>query len=238
MNYAAIYAITCEANGKQYVGSAVKVRSRWASHRCWLRAGTHPNKHLQHAWNKYGEASFTFRVLECVMDPARLIEAEREWITALDTVVNGFNSMLASGNTLGFRHSEATKERLREVARARDHSVLKRNAEAMRGTVAPNRGRPGRKWTDEQKLAASAAKKGRKPWNVGVSMPPSAKAQQSVSLSLRLTRYGPEMADRIVALRSEGFTYAVIAEKTGVSVATANKIARGTRKFDQLRGKP
>ncbi len=61
---AGIYLITCTANGKIYIGSTNNLRNRWNSHRSQLRAGNHPNQHMQRSWDKHGEESFTMTVLE------------------------------------------------------------------------------------------------------------------------------------------------------------------------------
>jgi group I intron endonuclease len=74
-----IYQIRCNTNGKIYIGSAVNMLARWAGHRRSLQRGAHPNKHLQEAWNSYGEENFEFTVLEYVT-PAFLLRAEQEWI--------------------------------------------------------------------------------------------------------------------------------------------------------------
>ncbi len=74
-----IYQILCLPTGKIYVGSAVDLRSRWAHHWRSLRRGDHHNIHLQLAWNKYGEKSFEYSVLELV-DSSDLLRVEQEWI--------------------------------------------------------------------------------------------------------------------------------------------------------------
>jgi hypothetical protein len=53
--------------------------ARWAQRRRSLQRGVHRNQRLQHAWNKYGEESFEFTVMEHVT-PAFLLRAEQEWI--------------------------------------------------------------------------------------------------------------------------------------------------------------
>lgn len=61
-----IYQILNIVNGKKYIGSSSHVHGRWTSgHKKHLRARTHANLHLQAAWDKYGENSFTLSVLEC-----------------------------------------------------------------------------------------------------------------------------------------------------------------------------
>lgn len=61
-----IYQIRNLNNGKVYVGSAKRFKSRYAHHLASLRKGTHHNKHLQGAFNLEGTDSFIFEVLEVV----------------------------------------------------------------------------------------------------------------------------------------------------------------------------
>ncbi|MGG2319977.1 GIY-YIG nuclease family protein, partial [Salmonella enterica] len=54
-----IYAIRNIHSSKLYIGSTIlSFQKRWALHRSELRRGAHSNRHLQHAWNQDGEASF------------------------------------------------------------------------------------------------------------------------------------------------------------------------------------
>lgn len=62
--FSGIYIILNKLNGKKYVGSSKNIYSRWMKHRALLRINKHYNPHLQNAWNKYGENSFLFSVLE------------------------------------------------------------------------------------------------------------------------------------------------------------------------------
>jgi hypothetical protein len=74
-----VYQIRCKRNGKIYIGSAVNLQWRWRSHRRDLGNGVHVNPHLQSAWNKYGETSFEFSVLEYV-EQHHLLITEQLWI--------------------------------------------------------------------------------------------------------------------------------------------------------------
>src|SRR5690242_1385119 len=74
-----VYQIRCIPNGKIYVGSAVNLRVRWDQHYRALRRRGHHNAHLQFAWDKYGEASFEFSVLEFV-EVVDLLHAKQGWI--------------------------------------------------------------------------------------------------------------------------------------------------------------
>lgn len=58
-----VYQITNTVNGNRYIGSSVNVWGRWKCHTANLRKNTHHNKHMQSAWNKYGECSFVLKPL-------------------------------------------------------------------------------------------------------------------------------------------------------------------------------
>ena len=59
-----VYQITCNASGRKYIGSSCDIESRWRGHRADLDRKKHCNTHLQNAWNKHGEGSFQFKILE------------------------------------------------------------------------------------------------------------------------------------------------------------------------------
>jgi group I intron endonuclease len=61
-----IYKIINLVNDKFYVGSTINKKVRFRQHRRFLRQNRHHCKHLQAAWNLYGESKFTFEVVEFV----------------------------------------------------------------------------------------------------------------------------------------------------------------------------
>jgi len=146
----AIYKIINVVNNKFYVGSAVNFEKRKARHLWRLRRGDHVNKHLQSAFNKYGEAAFVFAVVENVPDTEDLLQAENVWLrqhvgslycynkakdaTAPGTGLHGEkNSMW--GKT--FSHTEEAKQRIGVASKARvqsDEEKAKRRA-TMKGHV-------------------------------------------------------------------------------------------------------
>jgi len=75
-----IYKIINVVNNKFYVGSAVDLKRRRIRHFSELRTGKHNNKHLQAAWDKYGEPAFIFVVLEEVDDSVNILELEDVWL--------------------------------------------------------------------------------------------------------------------------------------------------------------
>lgn len=75
-----IYKIINLVNDKFYVGSTTNKKVRFREHRKQLRGNRHHCKHLQAAWNKYGEEKFDFRVVEEVSEGQSLQEAEDRWL--------------------------------------------------------------------------------------------------------------------------------------------------------------
>lgn len=75
-----IYKIINVKNNKFYVGSAVDLKRRKTRHFSELRTGKHNNGHLQAAWNKYGEQSFVFVIVEELSPEADLLAAENIWL--------------------------------------------------------------------------------------------------------------------------------------------------------------
>lgn len=64
MKIKGIYKIINKINDTYYVGSSIDIFERWYSHKKLLNNNKHYNKHLQNAWNKYGEISFEFKIIE------------------------------------------------------------------------------------------------------------------------------------------------------------------------------
>lgn len=99
--------------GMPYVGKATArptahkhklgIGARLGMHRCELRKNIHHGVKLQHAWNKYGESSFMFLVVERVIDNQQLTEREQFWIDEWDSHKNGYNTLPFADSGLGHR---------------------------------------------------------------------------------------------------------------------------------------
>jgi hypothetical protein len=123
-NASGIYSIRCHANGKLYVGQSVNIRRRFFTHRSGLRKGKNGNPILQRCWDKYGEASFDFQVVELCPSEV-LTEREAYYIQKLGASngVGGFNINAANDNpSLGLKRPLETCQRMR------DAGILKSNA--------------------------------------------------------------------------------------------------------------
>lgn len=109
---AGIYEIRNKLNGKVYIGSSIDVNHRWYRHKNKLRKNKHGNIHLQRSWNKNGEESFTFNLLEIVIDNENLIKKEQFWIDYNKSFKSqkGYNICRNAGNTLGRLHTSKSKK--------------------------------------------------------------------------------------------------------------------------------
>lgn len=115
-----VYEIRCLENGKQYIGSAIRIRARWAAHRHDLRCGRHHSGKLQNAWNKYGETAFEFAVL-IVCERGIRRRYERDAIAKFDTVASGFNILRDTDGPEGHKHTAETRAKVRAARLGRKH---------------------------------------------------------------------------------------------------------------------
>lgn len=116
-----IYKIENKINGKSYIGSTVNFKKRFSQHKTSLNRGGHHSPILQNSWDKHGEMSFTFEILEeCRED--LLIIREQFYI---DTFKPEYNIAPNAGGTRGIRYSDEVKLRMkmaRDLAGPRFHS--------------------------------------------------------------------------------------------------------------------
>lgn len=83
-----IYKITCEKDRRFYIGASTSPHNRRLEHFNHLRKNKHHNIFLQRAFNKYGEESFTYEVMESFKDEELMWRREEELIEALSNTYN------------------------------------------------------------------------------------------------------------------------------------------------------
>lgn len=118
MQKCGIYGIF-SLDGKVLVGSTSRMVRRWIEHKTTARNGTHGNPYFQRSWNKYGEASFEFRILEeCPSD--MLIVRENSWMAYYKSTdpLYGYNLQNASRTFV----SEEIRRKISEANKGRVHS--------------------------------------------------------------------------------------------------------------------
>ncbi|MGR3179409.1 MAG: GIY-YIG nuclease family protein [Candidatus Anammoxibacter sp.] len=170
-----IYKIKNKVTNDVYIGSAKNFNIRWKEHIKRLKRKNHHSIILQNAWNKYGEQSFDFQIIEYVQDVSKLIDREQYY---LDLIKPKYNICKYAYSSLGRKPTEETRKKLRE-----------------------NNGKywKGKKLSEEHKKKLSLAKKGKptgrtglkspvygKPsWNKGIPMTEEAKEHLRIILTGR-----------------------------------------------------
>lgn len=153
---AGIYRIRNTTNGHQYVGSTMDFGRRRGEHFKRLRSGTHPCRHLQAAFVKYGEAVFLFEIV--AHHDGDLTEQEQRTI---DDVVTSFgrgslyNASLCADRP---QHSEESRALIRASKIGAANPMF------------------GKNHTSEAGAKMSAARKGRPTWNKGMKATPEHRA--------------------------------------------------------------
>ena len=116
-----IYEIFNIINGKSYVGQSTNITQRLSKHKSELRHNKHQNLHLQNAWNKYGEHSFLFNILEyCNID--ELDDIERYYINIWNLTNNQYGYNVESGGNLNKTLSTETKRKISEAHKGKTPS--------------------------------------------------------------------------------------------------------------------
>ena len=110
-----IYEIVNKVNGKAYVGQTImEPTKRWQFHRWSLNVKRHVNSKLQNAWNKYGQDSFEFRVIDSAEDMKKLNELETKWIRRYREQGRVYNMTDGGDNAL---LSDESKQKLKNSLR-------------------------------------------------------------------------------------------------------------------------
>ena len=114
-----IYCIENVTNHKTYIGSSNNIYQRLLKHFALLRHNKHQNPHLQSAWNKYGEDSFRWYILE-LCDNSELAKLEQQCIDLFGAEYNitrivernilSKESRIKQGNTRRRLHEEGKLE--------------------------------------------------------------------------------------------------------------------------------
>ena len=108
-----IYEIRNLRNGKQYIGQTKNLYERQCTHIGSLNRGSHPNRHLQRAWDKYGSESFEFNVLEfCPIE--QLNELEKWHIDRCQSNIIGYNIRIDPCSSRGLKWTDEQRRKMTE----------------------------------------------------------------------------------------------------------------------------
>jgi group I intron endonuclease len=84
---------------------------------CALLAKHHQSRHLQRAWNKYGQEAFTVILLEKVGATKMLDEREQFWMDHFRAYTKNFNSAPKAESTRDYKWTESQKKKIRGYRR-------------------------------------------------------------------------------------------------------------------------
>lgn len=148
-----IYEIRNIENNYRYIGSAQNFNRRKSGHFSLLRRGKHYNIHLQRAFDKYGEASFIFNVLENCSEEDLIIR--EQWY--FDNFNPEYNIAPTAGNSLYRKHTKESIEKIRQS------SIERKDSEATKNALEKGRRHnKGKRFSTELKIKLSLAKTGGK----------------------------------------------------------------------------
>lgn len=156
---AGIYQIRNRISGKHYIGSAVNIERRWRDHLNQLRRQEHPNPHLQHAFDNYGEAGFIFSVLESIQGSGQLIIREQYY---LDMLKPEYNIALGAGSPmLGRHHTPETRVKI-AISQSGEGNPFYGKRHSFEARMKMSTALMGHPVSDETKRKISKAHKGKR----------------------------------------------------------------------------
>ena len=134
-----VYKILNIVTNKIYIGSSITITKRFSQHRDDLKNNKHCNKYLQASWNKYGEKSFKFEIIElCEKDVLEV--REQFWIDWLKSTDDkfGYNLRKLANNNSGYKFSEEVRANMSKAKKGRVSSPaellnLQKMADAKKG---------------------------------------------------------------------------------------------------------
>lgn len=153
-----IYVIKNNVNNKMYIGSSTNIKQRFTCHKSALRNNNHRNKHLQNAWNKYGEDNFEFIIIEYHSYPEKILKRENVNIRLFDPEYNN----IKVNNENKFYHSDETKIKigLKSKEKYIKNPKLKEDLiNRLKGRIPWNKGKIGTVSEENRKLHSERMKK-------------------------------------------------------------------------------
>lgn len=127
-----IYQIVRLSSADQYIGSARDLGKRKKEHLLALKYGKHHSRYLQRAWNKYGEASFAFRIISICAEEDLFFYEQR----FLDALRPTYNVNPSACGTRGLKWTEDARKR--QSVRQHDPIFRVRHSQSISDGILAN----------------------------------------------------------------------------------------------------
>ena len=183
---AGIYKLTCNVNGKVYIGKSVNINSRLISHKSCSKK-LKARYHLQHALVKYGWDAFGVEILHIFEkfdktkdeDRIEILEKESLFIELFDSIDTGYNICKHSTDRTGVpcleetkikisiantgkKCSDETKDKIREANLGNTYSIGRKHTEESKEKMRQSKlGKCGTPHTEETKEKMRQSKLGK-----------------------------------------------------------------------------
>ncbi len=132
-----LYSITNTVNNKRYIGITHNLKNRFYEHQYKLRNGKHHSKKLQRAWDKYGESSFSFSVLDTIEgDFLEASQVEVKTIEKYNSYYNGYNASFGGDGTNFAKITDETKAKLSEAMKGNHFGLGKKRTAETRAKMS------------------------------------------------------------------------------------------------------
>lgn len=196
MNGTGIYRIDIAEHF--YIGSAAtSFINRRSGHLNKLRKNEHANRHMQNAWNKYGEESFRFSIIE-ECNPEECVAVEQRYIDKFYGSDNCMNLSPTAQNTFGVKYSEESRRRLSECHSKRvvKETTRQIHSERMKSFRHSEEGKAKIAESNRRRKLSDETKKKMGEKNIGRVM--SEESRAKMSAARRGRKKSPETRARMV----------------------------------------
>ena len=160
--YAGVYCIENLETGKKYIGQSINLRKREREHFLSLNRGSHINRHLQNAWNKYGKDSFIFKPL-IYCEPFELTRYEQFFVDLYTPEVLYNIRVECVDSALGTKHTEEAKKNMSRAQSGEKNPMYGKSGELnhMYGRTGTDSPLFGKHHSEETKNKISESNKGK-----------------------------------------------------------------------------